>query len=290
MWDSTMLMRILTTVYWVTMIAFPVHACVGTRPMGMGNAFIGVADDAYATYWNPAGLAFFIRPELTYTGIVYERNKSGYDDYISIAYPINWGTLGLSFMHDSWSGIQASGKTYWWILSYGRKISESLALGLNIRPKSKEVKEGSSIDDSNYTSVDLALLWKWKRFSFGFLLQNINKPSFTLLGRKTEYFMNVRPGVAFRPTKDILLSAEIYDLTASGQPEATFRVGGEYILDRVALRGGVRRLNTDLREITGGIGYEIINGDKNALTVDYAIMHQLVNNKTTHFLGLKIKL
>src|SRR3954452_11536526 len=30
---------------------------VGTRAAGMGGAFVAVADDASATYWNPAGLA-----------------------------------------------------------------------------------------------------------------------------------------------------------------------------------------------------------------------------------------
>lgn len=30
---------------------------VGTRALGMGGAFVGVADDASAIYWNPAGLA-----------------------------------------------------------------------------------------------------------------------------------------------------------------------------------------------------------------------------------------
>lgn len=30
---------------------------VGTRAQGMGGAFVGVADDASAVYWNPAGLA-----------------------------------------------------------------------------------------------------------------------------------------------------------------------------------------------------------------------------------------
>jgi hypothetical protein len=30
----------------------------GTRPVGMGFAFVGVADDANAPYWNPAGLGY----------------------------------------------------------------------------------------------------------------------------------------------------------------------------------------------------------------------------------------
>ena len=29
----------------------------GARPLGMGSAFVAVADDASATFWNPAGLA-----------------------------------------------------------------------------------------------------------------------------------------------------------------------------------------------------------------------------------------
>jgi hypothetical protein len=41
--------------------ALPAHAqifeIVGTRAQGMGGAFIAVADDATATWWNPAGLA-----------------------------------------------------------------------------------------------------------------------------------------------------------------------------------------------------------------------------------------
>ena len=30
---------------------------VGTRAEGMGGAFVAVADDASAVYWNPAGIA-----------------------------------------------------------------------------------------------------------------------------------------------------------------------------------------------------------------------------------------
>jgi hypothetical protein len=45
------------------LLALPLHAraqsldAVGARAQGMGGAFVGVADDASAVYWNPAGLA-----------------------------------------------------------------------------------------------------------------------------------------------------------------------------------------------------------------------------------------
>src|SRR6266852_4844837 len=43
------------------LLAAPVRAqpneAVGIRAQGMGGAFVAVADDATATWWNPAGLA-----------------------------------------------------------------------------------------------------------------------------------------------------------------------------------------------------------------------------------------
>ena len=40
---------------------------VGTRPLGMGGAFIAVADDANTITWNPAGLPGLRRTEFTST-------------------------------------------------------------------------------------------------------------------------------------------------------------------------------------------------------------------------------
>ena len=40
----------------------------GARAVGMGGAFIAVADDATAASWNPAGLVQLERPELSIVG------------------------------------------------------------------------------------------------------------------------------------------------------------------------------------------------------------------------------
>src|SRR5690349_11819736 len=37
----------------------------GARSLAMGAAFVGVSDDASATYWNPAGLSQVTRKEIT---------------------------------------------------------------------------------------------------------------------------------------------------------------------------------------------------------------------------------
>ncbi|MEJ2189726.1 MAG: hypothetical protein P8Y93_10005 [Acidobacteriota bacterium] len=48
----------------------------GARALGMGGAFIAIADDATAASWNPAGLAQLTRPEVS---LVYEYLDGTYD-------------------------------------------------------------------------------------------------------------------------------------------------------------------------------------------------------------------
>src|SRR5213594_614358 len=57
------------------------YAAVGTRAQGMAGAFVAVADDATATWWNPAGLA---------TGAFF----SGVVEYDSLQEPRKGGDIG----------------------------------------------------------------------------------------------------------------------------------------------------------------------------------------------------
>lgn len=80
----------------------------GARAEGFGGAFIGVADDATAIAWNPAGLAQLINPEASvvarivgdsWEGISYEtpdfdwnQNQSHFVlNFWSVAYPVDLG-------------------------------------------------------------------------------------------------------------------------------------------------------------------------------------------------------
>ena len=47
---------------------FPGITGAGARAMGMGGAFIAIADDATAASWNPSGLAVLERPEVSVVG------------------------------------------------------------------------------------------------------------------------------------------------------------------------------------------------------------------------------
>ena len=47
----------------------------GARAMGMGGAFIAIADDATAASWNPAGLIQLEKPELSIVGAYFNRKE-----------------------------------------------------------------------------------------------------------------------------------------------------------------------------------------------------------------------
>jgi long-subunit fatty acid transport protein len=47
-------------------IANPNPVGSGARALGMGNAFIAVADDATAASWNPGGLSQLESPEVSF--------------------------------------------------------------------------------------------------------------------------------------------------------------------------------------------------------------------------------
>ena len=73
---------------------------VGGRPTGMGEAFVGVSDDATALYWNPAGLYGLSSPEAVamhdewFQGIRYE--YLGYIQPLGDLLPAVGGVAGVS--------------------------------------------------------------------------------------------------------------------------------------------------------------------------------------------------
>src|SRR5437879_1768420 len=71
---------------------------IGPRAIAMGEAQVGLADDVYATYWNPAGLASLKIPEAGFVQNQYLENISA--QYLAFAYPHpTLGTLAASISY-----------------------------------------------------------------------------------------------------------------------------------------------------------------------------------------------
>src|SRR5712672_1843444 len=55
--SSARALAVVLLVFSPSLLIAQTWAQVGERPQGMAGAFVAVADDASAVYWNPAGLA-----------------------------------------------------------------------------------------------------------------------------------------------------------------------------------------------------------------------------------------
>ena len=66
---------------------------VGARALAMGGAYVAVADDATANYWNPAGLPFVRGPEIGFSHVTMFDELANYDAF-TLSVPVG-RTIGL---------------------------------------------------------------------------------------------------------------------------------------------------------------------------------------------------
>jgi len=124
---------------------------VGSRAIGMGGAFVAVANDATTLYWNPAGLA-----ELTGAEAVFERIDWLADihfNFFGAAVPMGaFGTLGVSInamtvpkdkvrtlVYQDGTGEQFDASSIAAGLSYAFRLTDRFAIGFNAKYISERI-------------------------------------------------------------------------------------------------------------------------------------------------------
>lgn len=171
----------------------------GARASGMGESFVALADDATATYWNPAGLAFLEGKEIIFMhckwlpGLVDDM----FYEFASYRHHIKslGGTVGINATYlnmgeQVWMGETSGDKlgtfySYDFAVSiaYGTKLSENVGLGVTMRyiqsmlaPDWVKVGEQKGSGSGNAFAFDVGVLWKMKflkGLSFGANLSNM---------------------------------------------------------------------------------------------------------------------
>jgi len=106
---------------------------LGARPVGLGRAFVALADDANAMLYNPAGQARLEQMEIA---SMYARLYPGIEDdklhlgYVGVVRPLrSLGAIGLGITN-LWADLYHEDVLY---LSYARSIRENLAVGVNVK-------------------------------------------------------------------------------------------------------------------------------------------------------------
>jgi tetratricopeptide (TPR) repeat protein len=170
----------------------------GARAMGMGNAFVAMADDPTALYWNPAGLDNIYQQSVTFFHA--SLPEGGLYDFLGYAYPtLDLGTFAVGIgrigigdipeynIHGEESLGSFSFETYRAYVGYGLKLPWNLSGGLSLKIQRRSwgdmVQLGSDVNAVGI-GLDLGILYKpafstspfLRDWSIGLNIQNLFQP------------------------------------------------------------------------------------------------------------------
>ena len=260
----------------------------GARPGGMGEAFVAVADDATATWWNPAGLAYVNSNELTMMHVNWLpqfKFNDLYYDFISYVHNVpEWGTFGanLIFLNlgestrtDETGTELGTFSSYDFAVtgSYGSEMSETMALGVNMRfiyshlsDRGAGAEKGSGVASS--VGVDIGWLWRTpvRELTLGANLTNMG-PEIAYIDRAQADPLptNLKLGFAYKlvdsPYNSLTLvgdvDKELVFRDAKGNPDPFYIAvitawGDGNLFDTMIYHTGIEYWYSDLVALRGG--------------------------------------
>lgn len=247
----------------------------GSRAIGMGRAFVGLADDVTAAYWNPGGLSGVKQNQvmLQYMALV-DQNNYQYLGYTHILPYIGTIGVGLVFLNQG----EAEGRDTF------NEVTESFSnnqfaftagFGADITP---QLSGGGTLKIVNQTMMGLSATgfgldagFMYRPFAFlnlGLSFQNLLAPSITLRDDADVYPMNMTLGIGTKIWNE-RLKADVDISKNMDQDKVKIRFGMEGIpYHNVFVRSGF-----DDTEVNVGAGYRFAD-----FQLDYAIGFPLVEN------------
>ena len=238
---------------------------VGARAAAMGDAYVAVADDASAVYWNPAGIARL-------SGQTISLNHTSWPadilfDQAAYVFGVKWipGMFGVNVRALTMSRDKVrttylpdgTGETFdageWaYGLSYARSLTDKFSAGLSINYIQTGLDDitGSSTTFDFGTLYDIGILGA----KIGMSIQNIGS-EMTFIDESVKMPVFFRVGGSFsllqRGESRLLTAAEF---THPPDNSEKLNLGAEYAFrDYLFLRGGYK-MNYDTEGLTAGFG------------------------------------
>ena len=235
----------------------------GARPLAMGGAFVGAANDATAAFWNPSGLAMIDDVEIT-TMHATQSDLQSYD-FANIAFKTDFGSYAFSYLQLGVDGINVTttssdilGTTQYTdqaeLISGGWKIGNQIAIGATLKFLQTSAYTASAFGFGS----DFGILYKpFKELGIGLVARDITggsfvswsntptdptqvlQPSITAgLSYTKEFGKSSTQGTASVPGSTLTVDFDI-DTLYAGEALNNYHFGVEYWYRQfVALRGG----------------------------------------------------
>lgn len=241
---------------------------VGGRPIGMGSAYAGIADDVNALYWNPGGLAqikdteFMAMHNMWFQSINHE--------YVGFAHGLgDKGTVGLGITYLTVADIEKragdtddadgtfSATDMAAALAYGLEVTEGVYTGLSVKYISQK------LDTESATGIagDIGVLYKAsEQLGIGLAVQNLGtKIKFIETGDPLP--MNIKAGVGYRPIETLTVGLDVNvpndnNVNVATGLEYNLKLGENFsLIPRAGYKTG-----TDLGALSGvgaGVGFNL---------------------------------
>jgi hypothetical protein len=239
----------------------------GARSDGMGRAFVAVADDANAMWWNVAGLAFLRNHDVgaTYTALVPDLADDVSFSYLSYAQRVEGlGGIGASFGYLSYGksiatddqGNEVGEFTSYEMaptVAYGTDLIPNMGFGVALKLVYVDLAPGNVTLDQQEGqgtsfAADFGWLWKIPKYkgALGATLSNIG-PDIAYIDQEQADPLgrNVKIGMSYAPVETevhrLLFAADATRFLLPGRTLAidVWDVGAEYEFNNLlALRAG----------------------------------------------------
>lgn len=196
----------------------------GAQPTAMGGAFCSIADNAYANFYNPAGLAFQNEIDLSFEYNSLKITQVNYWRFAGVLPLTKYSSIGFfsTRAYDQWVIIEldgidtiGTGKFYEFTpgLAFSYKLLNFISTGIGIKYIQSSLSSLSSntISYNNWLisrsfAVDIGFLMKYPlplgKFGFGFAGQHIgpamsNSANYPLSGSIDKLPITIRAGISY---------------------------------------------------------------------------------------------
>ncbi|MBU2462359.1 PorV/PorQ family protein [bacterium] len=223
---------------------------LGARAVGMGGAFVGLADDSTAAYWNPAGLIQLEKSEvsLMYSALSLDRRYN----FLNYAQPLTGDSaLALSIINfgvgdleertgatkDPIGKFTDSENTL--LVSYA-KAFKKISYGGNLKVLYQSMDPSSGKKSGEGWGLDIACLTNPANNVYaGLIIQDIGSYLKWDTGHTDKLPLDIRAGLCVKLLdKKLNLCADIEKIEERDNVKA--HLGAEYLIgDRFAIRAGL---------------------------------------------------
>ena len=252
----------------------------------MGGAFIALADDASASYWNPAGLHIVNRYQFEFMGARLPHDRSF--NFFAASIPIRkhltfgmyWSGLSISSIEGRTSNSDIPDFTFnnsqnLISAAFGFGVTHYLSVGAAV----KMFRNGLHTESSTGAGFDASAQFEpHYRFIIGFLVQNITAQYSWQAGDSEKIPVTLKLGTAWKLMDNVTAVADI-EKTSKLKPR--FRIGAEvYPVGNLPVRIGFNE-----NQIAGGVGFGFDVGRHN-LEINYAYLNDRIFDEPSHRFSL----